>query len=164
MKKTVILGIDPGYDRVGWAIATKRGPEFECIALGCIQTNPKETIFERYQKMSTDLLEIIAHFKPTQLAIETLFFSKNKKTALRVSEARGVIINTCLSKKLSVFEYSPVQIKLAVTGNGAANKQAVAKMIQIEIGSDAQKHLDDAVDAVAIVLTHSVTHVFNSSK
>ena len=98
--KIIILGIDPGFDRVGWSIATKQNRKFECIALGCIQTNKTDSIFLRYQMILDELHKIITHFKPTQLAIETLFFSKNKKTALRVSEARGIIIGTCIKNKL----------------------------------------------------------------
>ena len=101
--------------------------------------------------------EIIKHFSPTQLAIETLFFSKNKKTALRVSEARGVIIAKCLDHSLEVFEYDPVKIKMAVTGNGAANKEAVEKMVRMQVSGSMNKHIDDAIDAVAIAMTHCFT-------
>lgn len=154
---SVVLGIDPGYDRVGWAIGMKSKRTFTCIALGCIQTDKAEPIFSRYTQITSDIKEIIAHFKPTELAVETLFFSKNKKTAVRVSEARGVIIGTCLDAGLAVFEYDPVSIKLAVTGNGNADKKSVEKMIQLQIGNTINKFIDDAVDAVAITMTHVVT-------
>lgn len=157
---SIILGIDPGYERVGWAIAQKNKGKFSCIALGCIQTKKSQTIFTRYQKIQDDLKEIIEYFKPTQLAIETLFFSKNKKTALRVSEARGVIIASCLDQNLEVFEYSPNEIKLAVTGDGGASKEAVEKMVRLQITGSINKQIDDAIDAVAITLTHCVTHVY----
>lgn len=153
----IILAIDPGYDRVGWSIAKKEKGKFICIALGTIQTDKKANIFTRFKHIQNDLNEIIKHFNPTQLAIETLFFSKNKKTAMRVSEARGVIIAKCLDHNLEVFEYDPVQIKMAVTGNGAANKQAVEKMVRIQVNGSMNKHIDDAIDAVAI----GMTHVFN---
>ena len=154
-KKTVILGIDPGYDRVGWSIGVKEKNTYSCTALGCIQTNKAESIFKRYQAIQADLTEIIAYFSPTQVAIETLFFSKNKKTALRVSEARGVIIGVCLDKNMEVFEYSPVEIKLSVTGNGAANKEEVEKMVRMQIKGQVNAFIDDAIDAVAIGLTHA---------
>lgn len=156
-QNTTILGIDPGYDRVGWAIGKKQNGIFTCIALGCIQTDKNETIFERYQKIQTDLFEIIQYFKPKTLAIETLYFSKNKKTAMRVSEARGIIIGACLEQKLEVFEYDPVEIKLAVTGNGKADKQAVEKMVKLQIGETVNTFIDDAIDAVATALTHAVS-------
>lgn len=159
----VILGIDPGYDRVGWAIG-KRGTKttsgkFECVALGCIQTDKNETIFVRFKKIQSDLKEIIAHFKPTQLAIETVYFAKNKKTAMRVSEARGVIIGTCLDAGLEVLEYDPVEIKLAVTGNGRADKEAVEKMVRLQVNGSVNTFIDDALDAVAIAMTCAVSLV-----
>ena len=154
----IILGIDPGYDRVGWSIATKTKGKFVCIALGTIQTDKTADIFVRFKHIQADLDEIIQHFKPTQLAIETLFFSKNKKTAMRVSEARGVIIAKCLDHNLEVFEYDPVQIKVAVTGNGAANKEAVEKMVRLQVAGSMNKHIDDALDAVAIGMTHGFSY------
>jgi crossover junction endodeoxyribonuclease RuvC len=153
----IILGIDPGYDRVGWSIGTKTKGKFVCIALGTIQTDKKTDIFSRFKHIQKDLHEIIEHFNPTELAIETLFFSKNKKTAMRVSEARGVIIGACLDHNLEVFEYDPVKIKLAVTGNGAANKEAVEKMVRMQVAGSMNKHIDDAIDAVAIGMTHVVS-------
>jgi len=158
-KNNIILGIDPGYDRVGWAVAEKVRGKFNCIALGCIQTNKKTDIFGRYLQIQSELTEIISHFKPNELAIETLFFSKNKKTALRVSEARGIIIGTCLDKGLSVFEYDPVEIKVAVTGNGKADKVSVKKMVQLQVHGSVNKFIDDALDAVAIALTHATSNL-----
>jgi crossover junction endodeoxyribonuclease RuvC len=153
----IILGIDPGYDRVGWSICTKTKGKFVCIALGTIQTDKNTNIFSRFKHIQTDLHEIIEHFKPTQLAIETLFFSKNKKTAMRVSEARGIIIGVCLDHDLEVFEYDPVQIKLAVTGNGAADKESVEKMVRMQVAGSMNKHIDDAIDAVGVGMTHVVS-------
>ena len=156
-KNRIILGIDPGYDRVGWSISTGDKSKFSCIALGCIQTDKDNNIFTRYQKIQSDLKEIINHFQPTELAIETLFFSVNKKTAIRVSEARGIIIGVCLEMGLHVYEYDPVTIKLAVTGDGKANKQAVEKMVKMQVNGSVNKHIDDAIDAVAIAMTHVFT-------
>lgn len=153
----ILLGIDPGYDRVGWAIGSGQKGKFSCVALGCIQTEKSADIFDRYKKIQSDLKEIISYFKPTELAIETLFFSKNKKTALRVSEARGIIVGTCLDAGLKVFEYDPVTIKVAVTGNGKADKASVEKMVKMQVNGVVNKFLDDAIDAVAIAMTHGVS-------
>lgn len=157
MNNNIVLGIDPGYDRVGWSIATMKNSKFHCLALGCIQTDKSNDIFDRFKKIQSDLKEIIAHFKPNVLAIETLYFSKNKKTAMRVSEARGIIIGVCLDGGLSVTEYDPVEIKLAVAGNGRADKQAVEKMVRLQVGGNINKFLDDAIDAVAVAMTWGVT-------
>ncbi|MBP7842594.1 crossover junction endodeoxyribonuclease RuvC [Candidatus Woesebacteria bacterium] len=155
--KKIILGIDPGYDRVGWAIGSGEKGKFNCVALGCIQTDKTADIFDRYKRIQSDLKEIIEYFKPSELAIETLFFSKNKKTALRVSEARGVIIAACLDAGLAVFEYDPVTIKVAVTGNGKADKESVEKMVKLQVNGVVNKFIDDAIDAVAIAMTHGVS-------
>lgn len=155
----IIIGIDPGYDRVGYAIGTKikSASKFHCLTLGCIQTDKALTIFQRYQAIQKQLEKLLLQYRPTQLAIETLFFSKNKTTALRVSEARGVIIAVCLQHDIDVYEYSPIAAKLAVTGSGSANKKAVEKMVRMQVDSDIGTHLDDTLDAVAIALTHCFT-------
>ena len=153
----IVLGIDPGYDRIGWAIGKGLGSKPEIIDFGCIQTNKKEEIFDRYQFIENKLQKIIEQYQPQELAIETLFFSKNKKTALQVSEARGVILSCCTRNKLNIFEYFPNQIKLAVTGNGQATKAAMEKMIHLQLDIPRKKIIDDAIDAIGIVLTHAVT-------
>lgn len=155
----IILGIDPGYDRLGWAVGEIQNPGQKLIIqkYGCIQTNKKHDIFKRYHQIILELKKIIDQHCPTELAIETLFFSKNTKTALRVSEARGVIIGLCLKLGLKIFEYHPGQIKQAVTGFGGAHKKAMDKMIRLQLQLDADKIIDDTMDALAIVLTHGVS-------
>ncbi len=150
----IILGIDPGYDRLGWSVGFNNTNKLELINLGCIQTNKKDNIFSRYQQIQRELQAIITKYQPQELAIETLFFSSNKKTALRVSESRGVVIAVCLDHGLIVHEYSPNEIKLTVTGYGSANKQAVEKMVKMQITTKFNKQLDDAIDAVAVAMTH----------
>ncbi|MBP7740820.1 crossover junction endodeoxyribonuclease RuvC [Candidatus Woesebacteria bacterium] len=149
-----ILGIDPGYDRVGWAVGIYKNSKFEVEDLGCIQTNKKDDIFGRYNQIINELQSVIEKFSPNSLAIEMLYFAKNKKTALRVSEARGVIISIALNSGLEVFEYSPNEIKLAVTGSGAADKQAVEKMVKMQISYNLNGQIDDAIDALAVAMTH----------
>ena len=152
----VTLGIDPGYDRIGWAIGRGLGSKPAIIDFGCIQTDKKDHLFDRYQAIENQLQKIIKQYQPHDLAIETLFFSKNKKTALQVSEARGVILSCCTRNNLSISEYYPNQIKLTVTGNGQANKVAVEKMIRLQLDIPNQKIIDDAIDAIGIVLTHAI--------
>ena len=153
----ITLGIDPGYDRIGWAIGKGLGSRPEIIDFGCIQTDKAKSLFDRYQSMEKNLQEIIQQHQPHELAIETLFFFKNKKTALQVSEARGVILSCCTRNNLKIFEYYPNQIKLTVTGNGQANKKAMEKMIRLQLDIPQEKIIDDAIDALGIVLTHTVT-------
>jgi crossover junction endodeoxyribonuclease RuvC len=154
----VIIGIDPGYDRIGWAVGkpiSEHGLTLQ--AMGCIQTNSKHSLIERYQQLDQELSLILKKYQPTQAAIETLYFSKNQKTALHVSEARGIIISTLFRTQVEIFEYNPVQIKQAVTGYGHADKAAIAKMITLRLGlHQSGKELDDTLDAVAIALTHAL--------
>lgn len=160
----LILGIDPGYDRLGWAVGqiSKKGRgEPDIKDLGCIITSRKNTITQRYLTLDSELQKIIDEYRPQQLAIEGLFFSKNKTTALKVAEARGVILSCAARNKLEIFEYFPNQIKLAVTGNGRANKVAMEKMLRLQlilpIKKKDKKIIDDAMDAVGVVLTHTLT-------
>lgn len=158
-----ILGIDPGYDRVGWAIGSKTQNGMSPVAFGCIQTESHASIWVRYQQIITDLRAILKQYKPDHLAIEELFFSKNVSTAIRVSEARGVIIAAALGFNIEIFEYKPNTIKLAVTGDGQASKAAVSRMVSLQLKLTNQigkkNHaLDDATDALAIALTHAVTY------
>jgi len=151
----IILGIDPGYDRLGWAICEITGPNLQSIKYGCIQTNKKETIFKRYSQIIEDLSTVIKQYNPQELAIENLYFSKNTKTALRVSESRGVVITLALQAKMTVHEYDPVTIKQAVTGFGKADKKAVEKMTLIQLKlTNKDKVIDDAIDALAVAVTH----------
>jgi len=156
MTDNMMLGIDPGYDRLGWAIGSMQGRKLVVSEYGSIETDRARSIFERYDTILQNLDNLLNRFKPTELAIETLFFSSNKTTALRVSEVRGVIIGACLSKELSIHEYNPTQIKQIAAGSGRADKQMIAKMIALQTKIEVRDTLDDAIDAVAVLLTHSL--------
>lgn len=153
-----ILGIDPGYDRLGWAICEIIGPNLKVIKYGCIQTNKKESITQRYSQIIEELTLILREYKPDELAIENLYFSKNTKTALRVSESKGVIIALALLKKMKIYEYNPVTIKQAVTGFGKADKKSVEKMTLMQLKlANKDNVIDDAIDALAVAVTHFAT-------
>lgn len=152
-----ILSIDPGYDRVGWAIGELSGTSYHLVNCGCIETNSKADIFARYMQIQEELEGIISVHQPKIAALETLYFSKNRTTAIRVSEARGIIIATLLNHQLELFEYNPGEIKLAVTGYGNADKKAVEKMVRMQTQVNQNKLLDDALDAVAVGMTHALT-------
>jgi len=150
-----ILGIDPGYDRLGWAICKITGPNLSVIKYGCVQTNKKATIFERYNQIIEELSTVIKQYKPQELAIENLYFSKNTKTALRVSESKGVVITLAIQQKMTIYEYDPVTIKQAVTGFGKADKKAVEKMTLMQLKlTNNDEVIDDAIDALAVAVTH----------
>lgn len=149
---STILAIDPGYDRCGWAIMDQKA---KLIEFGCITTEKSQSFFERLSVVLKELSTKITQYKCAELAIETLFFSKNVKTAMRVAEVRGAITGLCLTNNMSIFEYSPVAIKQAATGNGKADKKAVEKMVRLQLKlANSEKILDDALDALAIGITH----------
>lgn len=160
-----ILGIDPGYDRVGWGIVQSDGPTFTVVAYGCIQTAKSDPLIERYRQIDRELEHIVVTYQPTDAAIESIFFAKNQTTAMHVAEARGVIISCLFRHQLGYGEYTPLQIKQAVTGFGKADKAAVEKMIRLQLklnqaggagaSKDQAKVLDDALDALAVSLTHA---------
>lgn len=152
-----IIGIDPGFDRLGWAVGTTSGRKLTLVDQGLIQTDAAQPILERYRAIQSALATILTRYQPTEAAVEELFFSTNKKTALRVSEVRGVIIAELLRSGIVVYEYHPQSIKLAVTGHGKADKLAMARQLQLELGIDPNA-IDDELDAVAIALTHTLTH------
>lgn len=161
-KRVRIIGIDPGYDRVGWAIGDAQGSKVTTVDFGCITTTKGLPLFERYQEIIAALETLLAKYQPHEAAIETLFFSKNKTTAMDVSEARGVILSCFFRRAIACAEYRPVSIKQAVTGFGQADKKAVEKMVVLQLGLQAQvaarsKVLDDTMDALAIMLTHAVS-------
>ncbi|MEK7063129.1 MAG: crossover junction endodeoxyribonuclease RuvC [Patescibacteria group bacterium] len=144
------LAIDPGYDRVG--IAVFEGKELihsECFV------PPKGQLYERLVAVAAHIDALIEELQPGALAIETLFFSKNQKTALAVAEARGAIIVAAARHGLDVFEYSPQAVKIAVTGSGNASKDGVIKMVDRLVELPARRRLDDEYDAIALGIAHT---------
>lgn len=151
---STIIGIDPGYDRLGWAIGEIKQKKFQISQYGCIQTNKKEALFKRYQYLQKELQKIVKQYKPQVAAIESLFFQNNQKTALKVSESRGIVIATFINSKLEIVEYTPLQIKETVTGYGRADKNAVNKMLRMQLALPQEKIIDDAMDAIGVAFTH----------
>jgi len=149
-----IISIDPGYDRVGVAILEKiRGGKEELAYAECIETSSKLKLPERIFLIGQEIVRLIKKYKPEALAIETLFMTSNQKTVMGVSEARGVIIYEASRAGIPIFEYTPLQIKIAVTGYGRAEKREVHTMVKKLISLPAKKRLDDEIDAIAVGLT-----------
>lgn len=152
-----ILGIDPGYERLGIAILEKNKTDRRenLLFSECFKTSAKLEFSERILLIGERLEEIIKKYKPEVLSIETLFFTTNQKTAMRVAETRGVIIYLAKKYNLKIFEATPLQIKIATTGYGKATKDQVMKMVKMLIQVDKNKKSDDELDAIAITLTAS---------
>ena len=154
----VILGIDPGFARVGWGVLEVQSSKFKVQSHGCIETSKNTESQDRLVTVYKEVCALIKKYKPDEVAIEELFFTNNAKTAFKVGEARGVIILAGAMQKISVTSYTPLQVKIAVTGYGNADKTQVGRMIKAILKLDKMPKLDDTVDAIAVALTHSFTN------
>ncbi len=155
-----ILGIDPGIERLGWGILEKTGREIIRIDSGVKKTSAKKRESERLWELHRFLDNLIKKTKPEVLSVEKLFFAKNVKTALIIGEVRGIILALGEAHKLSIKEFAPLEVKMAVCGYGMAGKEAVAAMLKLSIKLPEKKLLDDETDALALALTAIVTRSF----
>jgi len=153
-----ILGIDPGIERLGWGVLIKNEGKFERINSGVKKTLKTQKQSERLFEIQCFLEELIQDEKPDAMSVEKLFFAKNAKTALTISEVRGVILSTAQKYKLSITEFTPLQVKMAVCGYGRATKENVAKMLKLSMVLPQKNLLDDETDALAIALTGALYH------
>lgn len=158
-KAMMILGIDPGYDRLGIAVIEKSGGQKESLIYSdCFKTDSGDDIHDRLLSVGAEAARVMDEFSPDELAIEDLFITKNQKTGMRVAEARGIIIYEAKKRGISVSEYSPMQIKAAVTGDGTSDKLRMTKMVGLLIKMPEKKRLDDEFDAIAAALAHSAIY------
>ncbi|MDO8572787.1 MAG: crossover junction endodeoxyribonuclease RuvC [bacterium] len=159
-----VLAIDPGYERLGIAVLEKKDGKEILLYSDCFKTSSKLPFENRLILIGEELSRIIGVYKPEALAIETLFFNSNQKTAMRVAEARGVIIYASVSRGLTLYEYTPLQIKIAVTGYGKADKEQVSFMIQKLLGLTGDARHDDETDAIAVGITCIASRGIQNSK
>ena len=152
MQAKIILGIDPGIGRTGYGLISVNGIEMSSIAFGCITTLKNTPIPARLVELERDLQEIVERYKPDLVAVEELLFTKNVSTGIMVSEARGVILLTIEKAGIALREFTPPQIKLAVTGDGSADKRQVQDMVLRLLKLSARPKLDDAADALAVAI------------
>lgn len=159
-KKTKrVIGIDPGYGRLGISIIEKNSPKDNLLFSKCIETDSKDDIYSRFLLLGNEIEKIIKEYKPEEMALESLFVAKNQKTAMRVAEIRGILIFQALQKGISIHEYTPLQIKMAVTGDGTSDKTRIIKMIKLLIKLNKEIKLDDEYDAIAVALTHLARNI-----
>ena len=151
----IILGIDPGLATVGFGVVKFERQKFTTLNYGAIITPPKLPVHERLQMIYDDLHRLIDTFKPTDLAVEELFFNTNQKTIIAVSEARGVILLAAQKNKLEIDEYTPLQVKQSVVGYGRAEKIQVMTMVKNILNLEKIPKPDDAADALAIAICHA---------
>ena len=157
-----ILGIDPGFAITGYSIIDYIGNKFYLRTSGAILTEAKTSFPLRLEKINKELAEIIENYNPDAMSIEELFFNNNAKTAINVAQARGVILITARINKLDIFEYTPLQIKQAVTGYGRADKMQVQRMVKMILNTEKLPKLDDITDSMAIAICHAHSSKFSS--
>ena len=162
-----ILGVDPGFERLGIAVLEKPPASAQGYGVAkkervifseCFKTSAKLDFSERLRLIGEEVKKVIKKYKPKVLAIETLFLNTNQKTVMRVAETRGVIIYEASQAGLKIFEASPPQIKLSITGDGGADKIQINKMLKMLLDMDKSKTSDDELDAVAAALT-ALAHI-----
>jgi len=151
----IILGIDPGYAILGYGVIEYQSSRHRLITFGTVETGKEMPLPMRLKTIHERLSEIIEEYSPRVCAIEELYFSSNQKTAIKVGEARGAAILACAQAGLSVFEYTPLQIKQALTGYGRADKHQIQEMVRQILGLDRAPRPDDAADAVAAAICHA---------
>ena len=151
-----ILGIDPGYNIIGYGIIETNG--CKVVDYGVITTPKNMSISNRLHTIFQAAQELMETFKPDEVALEELFFNTNITTGIAVAEARGVIICTAVQESGNLFEYTPIQVKRAITGNGRAEKKQVQYMTKMMLNLKKDPKPDDAADALAIALTHAQTN------
>lgn len=152
-----ILGIDPGFGRVGWGVVEKINGDWAHVAHGCIETDKKNIFIERLIQIQEQLNKVILKYHPNYSAVEDLFFYKNVKTAMQVGQARGIILLTLHQAGLSIEELTPLQVKQAMTGYGRAEKRQLQKLVQTHLNMKEKVRQDDAADALATALACGYT-------
>ena len=156
----IIIGIDPGTATTGYGIVLaknincKTKDNFECLGYGSIKTSPEMAMPQRLKKINNELAKILKTHQPKVMVVESLYFFKNLKTAMPVSQAKGVILLTAAKKNIPVHEFTPPQVKMLVAGSGKAEKINVQKKVKAIFGMKDIPKPDDAADALAIALTY----------
>lgn len=151
----VILGIDPGYAIIGYGAISHYAGKFKSLGYGAILTDADTEFSQRLEFIYDNMINMIDKCKPDVLAIEKLYFQNNQKTAIKVAEARGVILLAAKKSNLPICEYTPLQVKTAVTGYGQAPKRQVMEMTKRLLGLIEVPKPDDTADALAIAICHA---------
>ncbi len=148
-----VLAFDPGFERLGAAVVERVGGKETLLHSECIRTSATLPFFERLRILGSAVETLISTYTPTTMSLEDIYFAKNAKTAMKVAEVRGMLMYLAASHNLSLFEYTPLQVKVAITGYGQSDKAAVAHMVNRLLHLPAHKKLDDEIDAIAVGLT-----------
>lgn len=151
-----ILGIDPGTGITGFGVIDAANGKYKLIDAGVVRTPANTPDHERLETIFDNISEIIEEQKPHIMSIEKLFFAQNVTTAMTVSQARGVVLLCAQQARMQIFDYTPLQIKQAITGYGKADKKQVQEMVKVLLGLKAVPKPDDCADAIAAAITHAM--------
>lgn len=152
-----ILGIDPGYALMGWGVIDTEGQRIRLVSYGCVETKAGQPMQHRLRTLQLGVQTLVNTYRPDDVAFEELFFARNVTTALMVGAARGAAIIAAAEYTENLYEYTPMQIKQAVTGYGKADKKQIQQMVKLLLHMDAVPTPDDAADAIAAAITHAQT-------
>lgn len=154
------LGIDPGVATTGFGLVRQLGDKLSFVECGCILTSPKDSSQQRLAKIYAEMKKLILTHKPSEIAIERLFFGENSKTAMAVGQARGIVMLAAAEAKVRLAEYTPLEVKVAITGYGKADKKQIQQMVKLLLKLSDIPKPDDAADALAIAICHLHTRQF----
>lgn len=157
----IILGIDPGFARLGYGVIDYTNGKYRVLEYGTITTPAHTELAERLKKINYDLNEVISKYKIDAASIEELFFNTNSKTAINVAEARGVILYTLSAANIEIYEYTPLQVKQALVGYGRADKHQIMEMVKKNLRLKTMPKLDDTADALALAICHTYNLKFD---
>ncbi len=155
-----ILGIDPGLAHTGWGVVCQQGSKLTCVGYGCVETGPDSLLHDRLGIIYRQVSAVVRRYEPESVAIETVWFGNNAKSAFATGQARGAALVACAGSGMSLAEYSPSQIKLAVVGSGSADKRQMQYMVQRLLGLEEPPSPDHAADALAAAICYT-THSFD---
>jgi len=161
-KRLTILGIDPGFGRTGWGVCVSEGNKLQAKSYGCIETGKDEDFSYRLEQIYSDLNKIIEKYKPDVIGVEELFFSKNVTTAINVAHARGIVLLSARLANVPIMEFTPLQVKQAISGYGKADKKQVQQMVKTFLNLKEIPQPDDAADALAVAVCASNSYKLNN--
>ena len=150
-----VLGIDCGTERTGWGVISSDGRIHRVIAHGLIRTSPRDPLEVRLREIAAALRAVLVEHKPDAAAVEEVFFSQNVKTALKLAHVRGVALLAAAEARVTLGEYSPLEVKTSVVGYGRAEKQQVGQMVRILTGLSEDMESEDVSDALAVAICHA---------
>lgn len=150
-----ILGVDPGIARTGWGLIEVQSAKCKAQSFGCVETSASLTAEQRLKRIYDSVEVIIKRYNPDVLAVEELFFNTNTKTAFIVGQARGVVLLVAAQNNIPIAVYTPLQVKIAVTGYGRADKNQIGQMVKTILKLKSIPKPDDVTDALAVALTHA---------